>query len=489
MNEFVYIMPEIFLALTLALVIAGEMTYHGEQVRLISATVLIGLGSALVQTLLCYQYGPAQIFGRTISVDGLSLFFDMVFISLSGLAVAICALSKEIAEERKSEYYALIVAACLAMCIAASASDLLLAFLSLQFLNILAAFIAGFGKGSVRSTEAAIKYMVFGLVGSAMLLYGMAILLASSHSLNIYDIHRALVQNPLSHGSMLVVFMLLFMALCFQAAAFPFNLWAPDVLEGAPTPASGFLSIATRATALAVAARFFIVMFAQPSENPGRWLVQGNVDWTQIVALVSGLSMGVGSLLAFRQTSAKRMVGALMIAESGHLLLGLLVLDQVGVAAVLYNLVVQLFALMGVFYVLSIFHDELHSDRFEDLRGILKRAVPECICLVLFLVSIVGIPPLPGFIGKFALIGVAIRHHWVGLGMVAIGSSAISTLAVARLSFYLVGDFKTTVAETLVPRTSRKILLSVLILPLVLCGVFAEFVLGWAGRSLDFIFW
>ena len=161
----------------------------------------------------------------------------------------------------------------------------------------------------------------------------------------------------------------------------------------------------------ALALRFLIVVFAKPSQEAGQWEVLGALDWTQIVAWVSGLSMAFGGLLAFRQVAAKRMVGCLIVAESGFLLLGLLVLDEVGVGALLYNLVIELFALVGAFYILSFFHDELGTDHLVDLKGMLRRAAPESVFLVIFLLCLVGVPPTPGFIGKFTLIGEALRHH------------------------------------------------------------------------------
>jgi NADH-quinone oxidoreductase subunit N len=273
-------------------------------------------------------------------------------------------------------------------------------------------------------------------------------------------------------------------------------LWAPDVLEGAPTPASAFLSFGTRAAGFAVALRFLIVMFAQPGAHEGTWQPLGSVDWPRIVAFVSGATMIVGALLAVRQQSAKRMVGCLVVAESGFLLMGLLVLDQVGVAALLYNLVIELFALMGTFYVLAFFYDELHSDRLEDLRGMLGRAVPECICLLLFLLCLIGVPPMPGFIGKFALIGAVVRHQWPLLAVAAILSMTLSMAAVARLAYHLVGDFRTFVETgargshiVLAPSRQRQMFLFGMMVPMVMVGVFAEFVLGWAGKSLGFILW
>jgi NADH-quinone oxidoreductase subunit N len=381
------------------------------------------------------------------------------------------------------------LAACLAMCLIVSAADLILIFVSLLFLNVISYFLAAYGRKSVLSTEAAVKYLAFGSVSSALLLYSMAILFASTHSLNIYEMHKSLVLTPLAPSVMLVTFMLCFLAFSFQIGAFPMSLLVPDVLEGAPTPVSAFLSLGSRAAGFGVATRFLVVVFAQPGVARGQWQVLGSLDWTQIVAVVSGLSMLIGSLLALRQTGAKRLVAYLVVAETGFLLMGLLVLDEVGIAALLYNLVIELFALMGTFYVLSFLVNELGSDRLEDLRGMLKRAVPECICLVMFLLCLIGSPPMPGFIGKFTLIGVAIRHQRMALACVGIISMVICSVSVARLAYHLIGDFQKSTETPVVASYSRKAFLSALVIPIALVGVFADFVFGWAGQSLGFIFW
>lgn len=489
MNEFFLIMPEILVILTLAFVVFGEIFYSGEERRLIGPTALMGLAGAFLQTILTYQYGATQIFSHTFAIDGLSLFFKLLFIALGALSIVVASHGREVVKERRTEYIALILASILAMCLSASATDLLLVFLSIQCVNVLAYFIAAHGKNSIFSIESAVKYMIFNAVSAAFLLYGVAFLFSVTHTLNIYEMHAYLIGNPLSHQKSLIIFMMIFLSLCFQFAAFPMHFWAPDVFEGSPTPAASFIAIGTRVAGLSVALRILIGIFAQQGLTPGQWQVLGALDWTQIVAVVAALTMVIGALLAYRQQAAKRMVGCLIIAESGFLLLGLVVLDQVGVAALLYSLVIELFSIVGIFYVLSYFFDEVGSDRFSDLNGMMGRAVPECIGLVFFLISLVGIPPAPGFIGKFALIGVAIRHHWLVLGMIAIVSIAISTIAVARFAYGLSGDLRSTLNRPMAPSPLRRIFLGALVLPIVIAGIWAQGLLEWAGKSLNFIFW
>ena len=489
MIDFLRILPELTIVLTLLFVVFGEITYFGERLRLVSGIALTGLAAALIQVLISYQQGSGFVFFNSVSVDGLSLFFKFLFILLAGFSVVSAGRSHEVPAKRRSEYYALVLVGCLAMCLAASSTELLLSFVALLAVNAVAYLLAGFGKESLRSTEAGVKFLVFSAVSAACFLYASGVLFSVTHALNIFEIHKALVAAPLAKGQMLVVFLLFVVSLGFQMAAFPLSLWAPDVIEGAPTPVSGYLAIGVPATGFAVAIRLFLGTFTVASENHGQWKVLGELQWTEILTLLSGATMLFGALLSMRQTSAKRMVGCLVVAQTGYFLMGLLVLDEVGVAALLYNVLVGLFALMGVFYVLSFLYDELGSDQLKDYKGVLARAVPECICLVLFLLCLVGIPPTPGFLGKFTLIGVVIRHNQLLLASIAILSMALSTVTISKLSFSLVGDFRTPSSKLSLANPYRNGFLASLLVPMLIIGVFAQFFLSWAGRSLGFIFW
>lgn len=488
MKDFLLIMPEVILVLTLAFVVICEITYSGEQLRLVTLISLLGLAGVFFQALISFEVGAAQIFSGTLSIDGFSLFFKFFFIVLAFLSVVSVSHSREMGAGRRTEYCLLILASTLSMFLAASASDVILAYLSLLFLNILSYFMTAYRQKSLISTEASVKYLTFGVVSGALYIYAVAILFVHTHTLNIYQMHKALVSHPMNSQTMLIAFMLIFLSFTFQIGAFPMNLIVPDIIEGAPTPSSAFLSVGARAAGFALITRFLIVIFAQNGLAQGQWEFIGDLDWTKIVAVVAGFTMVIGSLLAFRQKGAKRLVGNLVVSESGFLLLGIVVLDEVGITALLYNLVIQLFALMGVFYVLSFIYNELQSDLLEDLKGMLRRAVPETVCLILFLLCLVGCPPTPGFVGKFALIGAAIRHGKYSLAMVSVLAMSISMFAIARLAYRLVGDFRQ-VYPPFSHSWARKSFILALLLPLVLIGVFSNFVFAWAGQSLGFIFW
>ena len=495
MKDLILFMPEIFIAITLAGVVLSEVGYHGEKVRLITMTSLIGLAGAFLQTLVNYQNGPSRFFGDVLVVDGYSLFFKLFFIGLAVLSILTSSFSKEIRKDQRAEFCALVLGSTLAMFIISSAADLLLAFLALQFLNLMSYFLSAQSKNNLLSTEAAFKHLAFGVFSGTLLLYGIALLFAGTHSLNIYEMHKVLLAGTLPQSTSLVVFILMFLAFGFQIGSFPMHLWVADVVEGSPTPASAFISVGVRAAGFSILIRFLMVVFAQPALSPGLWQPLGGIDWPHIVALLSGLTMFTGSLMAFRQTGAKRMVAWLVVAQTGYLLMGVMVLDEVGISALLFNLVVELFALTGIFYMISFLYDIVKSDQLDALQGMLAKAVPECICLVMFLACLVGIPPFPGFIGKFILTGVAIRHGWNFLAALSIFSMAISVLACGRLSYSLMNNFKVNMeAGVTAPVAAANVLghralLMGLIVPMLLITIFADWVLSWGGQSIQFILW
>lgn len=490
MIDFFLILPEILLILTLGFVALGEVSYHGERRRLILPTALLGLAGALAQVILGYRYGASYGFNQAIAVDGLSLLFKCIFIVATALALAIAWLTREIEESKRSEYAILALAACIAACLAASASDLILMFLALQFLNMLTFLIAGIGKRSTLSVEAAAKQMVFAGLASAFLIYGGGILFAQAHSLNIHEIQKYLIAHPLdSFPKAIMSFGLIGLGLSFQVGAFPMFFSVPDILEGAPTPSAAFLSVISRGAGFAVAIRLLLVVFAHPTEG-GQWQVLGELDWPSLMAWMAGLTLIIGSILAFRQTGAKRLVGYLTLTQSGFLLLGVLVLDQLGVAALLYSLVIELFALMGAYYVLSRLWDVAGTDRIDRLKTVSGRKVPETLGLIVFLFTLAGVPPTPGFIGKFLLVSSAIHHKQVALGVIAVLAMVVSMAAVVKLTHGLTGQLRESLRQTSSVLDRRSALfLAVLVVPVLLITVFTQAVLMWAGKSLGFILW
>jgi NADH:ubiquinone oxidoreductase subunit 2 (subunit N) len=242
-------------------------------------TALLGLGGALVQVILCYRFGPTQAFHQALTVDPLALFFQCFAILLGILTVVSAGPSREIPNDKRPEFYALVVAFVFSICLLSAASNLILCFLVLQLMNLLGYFLSGFGKRSVLSSEAAIKYLVFGSVAAALFLYAAALLFLSAKSLNLYEIHRALVLTPLIPQAAWVIFLMFFLSLGAQIFAFPMHMIAPDVLEGSPTVSSALLSVGPRAAGLVLLIRIVFIVF---------WFVVGPIEDAVIIEQDAG---------------------------------------------------------------------------------------------------------------------------------------------------------------------------------------------------------
>lgn len=490
MKDFVLILPEFFLAITAALLLFSEITHHGERVRLTSATALVGLAGAFVQTLISYRYESTQVFAGSAAIDGLTQFFRLLFIGLAGLSILSSTHTREIPESRRVEYQVLILTAALAMCWIASATDLLLAFAAVQLLNGVMYFVAGYSKRCTKSNEAGLKYMIMSSLAGAFLLYGFALLFLRGSLPNLHDLRAALGSSGgMMDRTVIAAFLLILFAICFQLAAFPMNLWAPDVVEGAPTPAGAFILVGSRAAGFALAMRVLLALFTQEGQPALKPL--DALSWQTVTSVIAASSMLIGPLLALRQSSVKRMISALCIGTSGQLLVGLVVLDTSAMGALLYMLLIEMLALAGIFYTLSYFKDQLDSDQLSDFKGVLKKALPESVALILFLLCFVGLPPTPGFLGRFAIIGAAVRGQNVILGLVGIASWVLSVIAVVRLLFQLVGDFATASASegSFAPSPQRKVFLVGLLVPMFFVTLFSERILLWVGRSVAGIFW
>lgn len=485
MSGLLLLSPELLLLLTLAGVIASEIGYHGEKIRLVTWTAIFGLGAALIQVILTHQANVSQVFEGALSIDGLSVFFRMFFIVLAGLVIIFSSFSKEISSDKRSEFYAFLIASALAMCIASSAVDILVIFLAMQCINVLSFFLAGYSKHSLKSTEAAIKYLLFSLISAAFFLYAVAILFSYAETLSLFEIYEALIKNPLPDSTALVVFVLFFLSFSFYFGAFPMYLWVPDVLEGSPAPSSTFLALGVSAAGFAIALRFFITIF-----SPGELKVFEGLEWQTIVASTSALTMIVGSLLSIRQKGAKRLIATLVVAQLGFFLTGLLVLTERGVSSLLYNLVISLFALTGTSCVFSFLSDRLKSDRLEEFQGLSLRLVPECICLLIFFASFIGIPPFPGFLGKFLLIGAIVDDGWYILAGISILATVFASVTFARLSFDLIGNMKgKDDRRDLIPIQGQRVFLFFLLTPIVFLAIFADAVLRWVRVSMSGVLW
>ena len=350
--------------------------------------------------------------------DGYSMYFKIIFII--GLVLTVLISLNYIDRERpqRGEYYSLLLYATAGMMLMASAKDLVVLFLGLELMALSTYILAGIKPLNIRSNEAAIKYFMLGAFSSAFFLYGVALLYGLTGSTDIYEIALRLRETEPTITLILSMIMVV-VAFAFKVAAAPFHMWAPDVYEGAPTPVTAFMSVGPKAAGFAVMGRVFYIAFetVQP-------------DWTIALIVISIITMAVGNILALCQKNIKRMLAYSSIAHAGYMLIGIISGTSEGLASVLNYLFIYAFMNMGAFAIVVLLEA---GEEIEDYNGLAKSHPLVAAIMLLFMFSLVGIPPTAGFIAKFNLFMAAVNAGYAWLVLVAVIFSAISAFYYLRI--------------------------------------------------------
>jgi NADH-quinone oxidoreductase subunit N len=361
-------------------------------------------------------------FFNTLLVDRFALYFWYLFLASAAITILISARYLEIEDESHGEYYALLLFSVVGMMCMAAGIDIVLLFIGLELMAISIYVLVGFLRRDRRSNEAALKYLLLGAFSSGIFAYGLSLLYGLSGSTNLRDIARAVgaeaSQNP--HNPILIIALLTIMVgLLFKIAAVPFHQWAPDAYEGAPTSITAFMSVAVKAAAWALLLR--ILIFG---------LLPLRSVYTPIIVFVAIATMTGGNLAAMTQTNTKRLLAYSSIAHVGYMLLALVAMGTSpfgspgfvdGFKGILVYLLVYTFMNLGVFAVItSLRQRNVIGDEIDDLAGLYQRAPVEAVLMLLFLLSLAGIPPAAGFLGKYYIFLSLIesQHYWLAASAV-----------------------------------------------------------------------
>jgi NADH-quinone oxidoreductase subunit N len=440
LNDLSYFYPEIALTATLLMAIVADLMVR-RSTAVVASVVMAGL--LLTGALVLGQHGVhTSIFFDMLAVDPFAFFFKLVILLSAVLIVVFSLGSAELntAGRKLGEYYALLVALTLGMVLMAGASNLLMMYLALELSSISSYILAGYTREASDSSEASLKYVIYGAFSSGLMLYGISIIYGLTGSLNIYAINQNLPGVLAAGGSpmfmLLIAGVLTMVGFGYKISAVPFHFWAPDVYEGAPITITAFLAVASKAGGFAMMIRFFKVTFIDTSVvslPAGAWATLQGFEWYQIIAALSVLTMTLGNVVAIWQNNMKRLLAYSSIAHAGYLLMGLVVLNNEGITAILIYFVIYLFMNLGAFYVVMLIANKLGSEDIEDYKGLGARAPFLTVALAVFLVSLTGLPPTAGFIGKLYLFAALINHGWVWLAVVGALNSVIALYYYVRV--------------------------------------------------------
>jgi len=424
--------PQLFLAVSATLMLwPGDLFVPaGKKGRW--ADVTLGLLFATLVLVLGNGISMRSGFAEMFRVDGITVGFQILCILSAMLTVLLSQPQLEALKEQSVEYYALILYSLVGMLFLVGATDLISIFFSVELMALCIYVLVGYLRHRDRSVEGAMKYFLLGAFSSGILLFGISLLFAATGgiSTNLEVLGRALPLATPGQGLLVGAGVILVLAgFAFKVAAVPFHMWSPDAYEGAPTPITAFMSVAPKAAALAAFIRLF-----------GHGLAGLHAEWSVPLGWIAAASMVVGNLAALRQQSLKRMLAYSSIAHVGYLLLGVLSHDaQAGVQAVWLYLLIYLVMQTGAFAVVILLEGRSEGERIDDFRGLGKRQPVLAFAMLVFLLSLAGIPPLVGFFGKFYLFKLAIEQGYVALTVLALLTSAVSAyyyLGVVQVMYF-----------------------------------------------------
>lgn len=473
-TDLIRFLPEIILTVMGTALMVLDPVLHKRSSYAFGHLTIGALIAAIGGALFAFsQPGPA--FGGMLVVDGFATFFRVLVMSVGILTVlpSYSFLARQDAET--SEYHALLLFSIAGQCLMAAANDLMIVFIGLEIASISSYVLAGYLRDDKRSNEAALKYFLLGSFATAFFLYGVALVYGTTGTVNLTGVRDAIS----AQDSSMVVFLgvsaaLMFVGLGFKVSAAPFQVWAPDVYQGAPTPVAAFLSAGPKAAAFAVFLRIFLTAFGPIG-----------TAWYPMVWAAALLSMTVGNFAALLQTNIKRMLAYSSIAHAGYVLVALAARSEIGTSAAMFYLAGYAFMNIGAFAVVG--HLSGRGEKFqniEDMAGLGRKQPLTAALFTIYLLSLIGVPLTAGFFGKFYIFKAALDSHMVWLAVLGLLNSAVGAYYYLRILVMMYMHEPGEATSNVPPLTPA--LRLALLLPAagtLFLGIFPTWLLEFAGRS------
>lgn len=390
---------------------------------LVIGEIFAGAAFGRQQLFLNQHGGEITAFNGSLVIDHFALYFHWVLLITTLLVGFISYRFFEVRDEHHGEYYGLLMLTQCGMYFLASGTDLVTIFVGIETMAISFYVLVGFLRSDPRSNEAALKYLLLGAFSSGFLLYGFSLLYGISGSTRLGDISQAVANRDPFDPILYIALVTVAVGLLFKIAAVPFHMWAPDAYEGAPTVVTAFLAVGSKAASFAILLRLFV--------GP---LASARAAWEPILIIAAVLSMTVGNFAAVTQTNTKRLLAYSSINHAGYMLLGLIAGNATGIQGVLIYTAVYVFMTVGAFLVIAVLNRQnLAGEDINDLAGLMKKSPAHAIWMLIFLISLSGIPPTGGFIGKYFIFLSLIEGGRYALAVIAVLYAAISVYFYFRM--------------------------------------------------------
>ena len=480
--------PELILIGVILAAIIYDLTIHQSKSGNVGWVLVAGL-IAVAGAIYFQEQRVTTLFTDSIVLDPFASFFKLIII-LATIFVSIVSLqSGELKEYRKGEYFTLLGIIVFGLFLMVSTVDLIMVYLSIEIVSIMSFVLAGYLKQNTRSNEAGLKYVVYGAFSSGIMLFGLSYIYGLTGSTNYFLIQQAIATMDASANTALLMAMIMVLAgFGYKISSVPFHFWTPDVYEGAPTTITAYLSIAPKAGAFAMMIRFFNQVLADGGAMGGLDASSvASLPWANIMSLLAVITMTLGNVVAIQQNNIKRMLAYSSIAHAGYMLLAMPVMSGDSIYAIMIYLVMYLFMNLGAFFVVITVKNKTGGETFDDYKGLGWEMPLIGVAMTIFMVSLTGLPPSAGFVGKFYIFASLIKGGNQFYWLVVVGgiNSVVSLyyyFRVVKVMFFE-GDRKDTILQ---PPTVMAGMLLATAIPTVILGIYWTPVADWIQNSLTF---
>ncbi len=479
LSDILALWPEIILTAAGCLILLFDVVTNRQQKRLLGwATLWVVVG---VLILMYFMPAPGtSVFSGMFLADGYATFFRVLCLMSTALTVLISLRYLDDESSQHGEYYALLLFAAVGMMCMAGGGDLITIYLGLELMSLSTYVLAGFIHRDVGSTEAAMKYFLMGAFTSGILLYGLALLYGLTGTTSLEGVAQGLAGLSLDNPALILAVVFVVAGFGFKVAAVPFHMWAPDAYEGAPTSVTAYMSSAIKAAAFAGLARVFIMAMFPTAEH-----------WATLWGVIAALTMILGNVVAIAQTSLKRMLAYSSISHAGYVLLGIIAaasdgMKEIGLSSAMFYVFVYTFTTMGTFsMIILLSHRGFRGDQISDFAGLQRTHPLQAMVYVVFFLSLAGIPPTAGFVGKLFVFRAAIEAGYVVLAIIGVLTSAIAAYYYFMVIKAMFMDERTGPEPELSTSRPLAVGLIVMVVATVLLGIFPNVLINFAEQAIQ----
>jgi len=485
-NSLSHFLPETTLVVTFLLAMILDVIFKKSK----NIAGYIAIAGLVIAGILLFQQTGVNFkgFASLLIVDSFGQFLKFIILVSSLIIIIFSFFSDELhkAHTRLGEYYTLIIGMTFGMFLLVGSANLIMIYLAIETMSISSYVLAGYTKEVKRASEASLKYVIFGAVSSGIMIYGISIMFGLTGSLNLFEINSYLAANQVASIPLLIAGLMILSGFGYKISAVPFHFWTPDVYEGAPVTITAYLSVASKAAGFAVLLRFFkTCLIDRIFGINGTWILLSNIDWRSVIAVLSILTMTLGNLVAIWQTNMKRLLAYSSIAHAGYLLMAVSVMNDNGVSAVLIYFFFYMLMNLGAFFVVQLIANKLDSENIDDYNGLGYRSPIIAVCLTIFLVSLAGIPPTAGFIGKLYIFASVIKSGYIWLAVAGVINSAISLYYYVKVVRNMYLRDVDSAKSKLVYSPIAIIIVLLLAVPTLIFGLYFTPIVEWANYSMN----